>query len=239
MKKFISAVAFATVAGGAWAQVPELGDVLGELSTTELDAFNTELDTAVEPMLDIDLDVSFDIAIVNEAVSQGLITEQDAEDLSGALAVIEDNAGYFNFDFEEFIADAIGQGWATPAQISEVMVVFDRLPPAAKSIIGDESFNPFEGLACSSSDVADCSATRNSALASVITDNDLEDLFYQQALVAKSDAFTWLDSDTLRDTTNNANTTEDQYDYVDALAATPNLNNPTDCIPSCTYPSGQ
>ena len=115
MKKIISAVAFATVATSAWAQVPELGDVLGELSTTELDAFNTELDTAVEPMLDIDLDVSFDIAIVNEAVSQGLITEQDAEDLSGALAVIEDNAGYFNFDFEEFIADAIGQEGNTRA----------------------------------------------------------------------------------------------------------------------------
>ena len=31
MKKIISAVALAAVATGAWAQVPELGDVLGEL----------------------------------------------------------------------------------------------------------------------------------------------------------------------------------------------------------------
>ena len=227
MKKIISAVAFATVATSAWAQVPELGDVLGELSTTELDAFNTELDTAVEPMLDIDLDVSFDIAIVNEAVSQGLITEQDAEDLSGALAVIEDNAGYFNFDFEEFIADAIGQGWATPSEISAVMLVFDRLPPAAKTIIGDETFNPFEGLACTGGDAEnDCGSVKNESLVDAIGDSGLVTEFYNQALVDKSDAFKWYDNDTLR----SGSTAETWDDYQAALATQTGVTN---CNPQC------
>ena len=228
MKKIISAVAFATVANGAWAQVPELGDVLGELSTTELEAFNTELDTAVEPMLDIDLDVSFDIAIVNEAVSQGLITEQDAEDLSGALAVIEDNAGYFNFDFEEFIADAIGQGWATPSEISSVMVVFDRLPPAAKTIIGDESFNPFEAFECGSTVATTCSSVKNSQLVAAIGDSDLVSDFYDEALVDKSDAFKWYDNDTLRSATTPE--TLEQYQTAVATAA----GSSDECVTACS-----
>ena len=36
MKKIISAVALATVATGAWAQVPDLSDALGDLSSAEL-----------------------------------------------------------------------------------------------------------------------------------------------------------------------------------------------------------
>ena len=70
MKKIISAVALATVATGAWAQVPDLSDALGDLSSAELQDFNAGLDTA-EPVLDADLDVTLDIATVNEAVSQG------------------------------------------------------------------------------------------------------------------------------------------------------------------------
>ena len=94
MKKIISAVAFATVATGAWAQVPDLSDALGDLSSAELQDFNAGLDTA-EPVLDADLDVTLDIATVNEAVSQGLISEADAADLGSALAIIEENAGFF------------------------------------------------------------------------------------------------------------------------------------------------
>ena len=232
MKKIISAVAFATVANGAWAQVPELGDVLGELSTTELDAFNTELDTAVEPMLDIDLDVSFDIAVVNEAVSQGLITEQDAEDLSGALAVIEDNAGYFNFDFEEFIADAIGQGWATPAQISEVMVVFDRLPVAAKSIIGDKDFQPFESLSCTDAGASSCTSDKNSALIVALGGDENAQIvsdFYSQALVANSDSFEFVGPGVQRQLTGSDN----KEDYMDALEAL-NVNATETCSSGCT-----
>ena len=199
MKKIISAVAFATVATGAWAQVPELGDVLGELSTTELDAFNTELDTAVEPMLDIDLDISIDIAVVNEALSQGLISEQEASDLGSALAVIEENAGYFNFDFEEFIADSIASGDVSAAEIASVMQVFSQLPSEAKAIIGDESFMPFTGLLCSSVTANGCDGIRNQALVTAIGDDDLADKFFDEDIVFKSNPGEFVDGQVATD----------------------------------------
>ena len=186
MKKIISAVAFATVATSAWAQVPELGDVLGELSTTELDAFNTELDTAVEPMLDIDLDISIDIATVNEAVSQGLITTDEAADLESALSIIEENAGYFDFDFDEFVADALSAGYMTISDVTEVMTIFATLTPEQKTVIGSATFSPYENfITCTSNDIEDCTAQRDTELAAVLTGQPADD-FYDTTAVTNS-----------------------------------------------------
>ena len=182
MKKTISAVAFATVATGAWAQVPDLSDALGDLSSAELQDFNAGLDTA-EPVLDADLDVTLDIATVNEAVSQGLISEADAADLGSALAIIEENAGYFNFDFEAFIADSIEGGFVTAADVAEVMAVFATLPVEAKTVIGDEGFSPYTAISCTGNTAADCEAVPNPALVAVLTNDQLQAFADTQAVI--------------------------------------------------------
>ena len=191
MKKIITSVALATVAAGAWAQVPDLSDALGDLSSADLQDFNAGLDTA-EPVLDADLDVTLDIAAVNEAVSQGLISEADAADLGSALAIIEDNAGYFNFDFEEFIADSIAQGYVDAADVAEVMQVFATLSPEAKSVIGSEEFQPFVSVTCTGSTLADCSANPNQTLVDVLTVPQQEAFLDTQAII-KSNPLTPID----------------------------------------------
>jgi len=185
MKKIISAVALATVATGAWAQVPDLSDALGDLSSAELQDFNAGLDTA-EPVLDADLDVTLDIATVNEAVSQGLISEADAADLGSALAIIEENAGYFNFDFEAFIADSLEGGFVSAADVAEVMEVFAGLSPEAKTIIGSEEFSPFVSVTCSSTvALSSCTANPNMTLANALT-TDEQNAFLATQAVQKS-----------------------------------------------------
>ena len=191
MKKIILAGALATVATSAWAQVPDLSDALGDLSSAELQDFNAGLDTA-EPVLDADLDVTLDIATVNEAVSQGLISEADAADLGSALAIIEENAGYFNFNFEEFIADSIAQGYVDAADVAEVMQVFATLSPEAKSVIGSEEFQPFVSVTCTGSTLADCSANPNQTLVGVLTVPQQEAFLDTQAII-KSNPLTPID----------------------------------------------
>ena len=146
MKKFISAVAFATVAGGAWAQVPELGDVLGELSTTELDAFNDSLAGEDTIMLD-DFEGSLNIAIVDQALEQGFITADEAADVEAALGIIEDNAEFFDFDLLALVEELLSEGVVTTDELYTTLDLFNQLSVADKTIVGQESFNPVNAIA--------------------------------------------------------------------------------------------
>ena len=139
MKKIISAVAFATVATGAWAQVPELGDVLGELSTTELDAFNDSLVEAPSVITE-DLEVTLDLVLVNDALDQGFINESEAEDLETALGIIEANEDFFDFDLQGLLSQLLQAGFITAEEIADTLQVFDTLSDSDKSIVGSESF---------------------------------------------------------------------------------------------------
>ena len=165
MKKIISAVAFATVATSAWAQVPELGDVLGELSTTELDAFNDSLVEAPSVITE-DLEVTLDLVLVNDALDQGFINESEAEDLETALGIIEANADFFNFDLQGLLAQLLEAGFITPEEIASTLQVFDTLTPADKQVVGDETFQLYTA-SCSgltSASLGGCSSTINEDL---------------------------------------------------------------------------
>ena len=68
------------------------------------------------------------------------ISEADAADLGSALAIIEENAGYFNFDFEAFIADSV-VGRVCYGGLRRGNGGILRTEPEAKTIIGSEEFS--------------------------------------------------------------------------------------------------
>ena len=142
MKKIISAVAFATVATSAWAQVPELGDVLGDLSTTELDAFNDSLAGEDTIMMD-DFEGSLNIAIIDQALDEGFITADEAADVEAALAIIDDNAEFFDFDLLALVEELLAEGVVTTDELYTTLDLFNSLSVADKTIVGQESFSPY------------------------------------------------------------------------------------------------
>ena len=142
MKKIITAVALATVATGAWAQVPELGDVLGDLSTTELDAFNDSLAGEDTIMMD-DFEGSLNIAIIDQALDEGFITADEAADVEAALAIIDDNAEFFDFDLLALVEELLAEGVVTTDELYTTLDLFNSLSVADKTIVGQESFSPY------------------------------------------------------------------------------------------------
>lgn len=165
MKKIISAVALATVATGAWAQVPDLSDALGDLSSAELQDFNDSL-TEAPSVITEDLQGTLDVVLVNEALDQGLITESEASQLEGALAIIEKNEDFFNFDLQGLLTQLLDAGFITPQEISDTLQVFDTLTDGDKSIVGDEEFRLYTPGGCSGigAGLTGCTATVNSDL---------------------------------------------------------------------------
>ena len=141
LKKIISAVAFATVAASSWAQVPELGDVLGDLSSAELQDFNDSLVSEDSIMLD-DFEGTLNVAVVNQAFESGLISADEASDVEAALEILEANTQFFDFDLLGLIDELLAEGVVTTEELYTTLDLFNQLSVADKTEVGKESFDP-------------------------------------------------------------------------------------------------
>ena len=145
MKKFAFVLAFSLLGSGAFAQtseVPSLGDVIGSMSSAELDTMVSSVD---ETGISSDLDLAVDTAVINQAVSEGLISETEAADIETALGIVEANAEFFDFDIAGTIAEAISNGVITAAQAAETLKIFNQLSDAGKTLVGNEGFAASSG----------------------------------------------------------------------------------------------
>ena len=91
------------------------------------------------------MDLAVDTAVINQAVSEGLITETEAADIETALGIVEANAEFFDFDIAGTIADAISNGVITAAQAAETLKIFNQLSDAGKTLVGNEGFAASSG----------------------------------------------------------------------------------------------
>lgn len=137
------------IGGVAHAEVPDLAGAIQSLDAAQMSAFEADIGSS-ESVISADIDFAFDTAVVNEALEQGLITEAEAADLDSALAVVEANQEFFDFDIANMIATLIASGGLTPAQAAETLALFDSLSDADKTIVGQESFSPWADGGCSS-----------------------------------------------------------------------------------------
>ena len=147
MKKSIVVILSVLWSSFAFAQtsdVPSLGDVIGSLSSTELDTMVSSVD---DTGITSDLDLAVDTAVINQAVSEGLITETEAADIETALGIVEANAQFFDFDIANTIGEAIANGVITAAQAAETLKIFNQLSDAGKTLVGNEGFAATSGNA--------------------------------------------------------------------------------------------
>lgn len=123
-------------------EVPALADVVSTLDATELE----QMETSIEDLgsLSFDVDVAIDSA-VSEAISEGLISAEEATDASASLSIIADNAQFFDFDIVEVLGEVIESGEFDIAEIRETLEGFNSLPDADKAIVGQETFDTYGG----------------------------------------------------------------------------------------------
>ena len=75
--------------------VPSLADVMSSMSSEEVSQM--ESDVSSGGSLSMDMDVTVETA-VNDAVAEGLISAEQAEDAAATLDIVSSNAEFFNFD---------------------------------------------------------------------------------------------------------------------------------------------
>ncbi len=94
--------------------------------------------------------------VISDGVGAGQFTDSEAADLEEALALVNANTEYFNFDIAAYILEAIEEeADITPELIADVMRAFERLSPEGKRIVGDDpDFNPDNDLNLSEADQA-------------------------------------------------------------------------------------
>ena len=139
MKKLLIAAAVSAFASASWANdVPALGSVLGGLTGEEMSSFEESLVGAAN--LNSDIEMAFSAEALDLAIEQGIISQEDAQDVGKALEIIESNADYFDFDLSAVAFDALESGDITLDQLGEMLAVFDQLSDAGKAIVGQEDF---------------------------------------------------------------------------------------------------
>ena len=147
MKKlFFASSAFALLfSGAAFAQdveVPALTDVLSGMSDTEV--AEMESSVAVDGSLGADLDIVVDAAVA-EAITDGLITAEEAADATASLNIVTANAEFFDFDILDAIGEVIASGEFSMSDIRETLEGFNTLSDAGKAVVGQESFDFYAG----------------------------------------------------------------------------------------------
>ena len=142
MKKIaLAAVFLASTSFTAFAQtgteVPSLQSVLGAMNEAEVS--QVESTVSEQGSFTEDIDVAIEQA-VNEAVSEGLITAEQAADAAASLEIVNSNAEFFNFDILAAIGDIVEQG-ASIEDVRATLEGFQQLSDAGKAIVGQESFS--------------------------------------------------------------------------------------------------
>ena len=169
MKKLVAIAAALSLSANA--EVTALGDVLGGLDASEMSSFNDTL-SSTDSFITEDLDIGIDIATVNQAVSEGFITEEQAGDVETALNLVQENAEFFDFDFAQFLAGALADENISIADLTGTMEVFNGLTPAQKIVVGQEGFSPYTSVSCTGgSSNPDCTLTVNPQLTSATFDS--------------------------------------------------------------------
>ena len=146
MKKIaLTAVLYATTSFSAFAQtgaeVPSLQSVLGAMNEAEVS--QVESTVSEQGSFTEDIDVAIEQA-VSEAVSEGLITAEQASEAAASLQIINSNAEFFNFDILATIGEVIEQG-ASIEDVRATLEGFQQLSDAGKAIVGQESFYVSDG----------------------------------------------------------------------------------------------
>lgn len=118
--------------------VPSLADVIGTLSSDEISQM--ESDVAEQGSLSLDMDITVDAA-VNEAIADGLISADQAEDAAASIELIQANADFFNFDILDAIGEVIESGEFSIEEIRQTLEGFNTLSDAGKSLVGNEDFD--------------------------------------------------------------------------------------------------
>lgn len=118
--------------------VPSLADVIGTLSSDEISQM--ESDVADQGSLSLDMDITVDAA-VSEAIADGLISADQAEDAAASIELIQANADFFNFDILDAIGEVIESGEFSIEEIRQTLEGFNTLSEAGKSLVGNEDFD--------------------------------------------------------------------------------------------------
>ena len=140
MKRLVFALSLVLAASFANAQtgeVPALSDVLSGMSEVEINSLENDVND--DGSITGDIDIAIDGA-VTEAISDGLITADQADMAREALSIVNANADYFNFDILDVIAEGIGNGDFTLAEVNETLKGFQSLSEAGKAIVASEDF---------------------------------------------------------------------------------------------------
>ena len=122
-------------------EVPSLGDVIGSMSSAELDTMVSSVD---------ETGISSDLVWL--LIQQSLIScirrliSRQAADIETALGIVEANAEFFDFDIAGTIAEAISNGVITAAQAAETLKIFNQLSDAGKTLVGNEGFRRLKQL---------------------------------------------------------------------------------------------
>ena len=146
--------------------VPSLADVMGSLSSDEISQMENSV--AEEGSLSLDMDITVEAA-VSEAIEDGLISADQAEDAAASLELIQANADFFNFDILEAIGEVIESGEFSVEEIRQTLEGFNTLSDAGKSLVGNEEF-----------DVTD---TSDSSLFNQLSDADKQIVLNQMPIV--------------------------------------------------------
>lgn len=128
----------ASFANAQTGEVPSLADVLDGMSDTDVASLEDE--TSTEGSIGEDFDVAMDSAI-SDAISDGLITSEQAEMAREALSIVNANADFFNFDILAVIEEGLGNGDFTLDELNTTLNSFQQLSDAGKAIVADESFD--------------------------------------------------------------------------------------------------
>lgn len=140
MKKIVFAlpvIAMASFAQAQTGEVPALSDVLSSMSETEISSL--EADVANDGSITGDIDVAIGSAI-DDAITDGLITADQADMAREALTIVNANSDYFNFDILAVIEEGLGNGDFTLEELNQTLSGFQSLSEAGKAIVAQESF---------------------------------------------------------------------------------------------------
>ena len=143
IKTGIAAFALAVSFGTAHAQdIPPLADVIQNLDPAELQQMRT-VGGQIEPISgDVDAVIT---SAVNDAIKEGVISAEQADDATASLTIINANAQFFDFDIlatiGDILADPQNNGQITMADIRSTLEGFNKLSDAGKAVVGREEFD--------------------------------------------------------------------------------------------------
>ena len=116
-----------------------LGDVIKTMSQQEISQMQ---DTG---SLSIDMDISIQAAI-DDAIAQGVIGADDADDAAATLSLVSANAEFFNFDILDAIGSVIEDGTFSMDQVRQTLEGFNNLSDEGKALAGDRQFDVADTL---------------------------------------------------------------------------------------------